>query len=115
MVESLSIARSEAAVDGSARLAAPLMPVPAAAPCEGGPLLCARRGYYSAACRVLDRHGGPACRSWRKPPRRPAFLEEQEREFLRQARAWTLAELDTVQPQILAADCLQDGRKSPTP
>jgi DNA polymerase-3 subunit delta len=29
---------------------------------------------------------------------------KQEREFLRQARAWTLADLDRVQPEILAAD-----------
>lgn len=29
---------------------------------------------------------------------------KQEREFLRQARTWTLAELDRIQPEILAAD-----------
>ena len=29
---------------------------------------------------------------------------KQEREFLRQARAWTLADLDRIQPDILAAD-----------
>ncbi len=29
---------------------------------------------------------------------------KQEREFLRQARAWTLPHLDTVQPEVLAAD-----------
>ena len=29
---------------------------------------------------------------------------KQEREFLRQARAWSLAELDRIQPEILAAD-----------
>jgi DNA polymerase-3 subunit delta len=29
---------------------------------------------------------------------------KSEREFLRQARAWTLNDLDVVQPQILAAD-----------
>jgi DNA polymerase-3 subunit delta len=29
---------------------------------------------------------------------------KQEREFLRQARAWTLAELDRLQPEVLAAD-----------
>lgn len=29
---------------------------------------------------------------------------KQEREFLRQARAWTLEELDRIQPEILAAD-----------
>ena len=28
----------------------------------------------------------------------------EEREFLRQARTWTLAELDRIQPEILAAD-----------
>ena len=29
---------------------------------------------------------------------------KQEREFLRQARAWTLDDLDRIQPEILAAD-----------
>jgi DNA polymerase-3 subunit delta len=29
---------------------------------------------------------------------------KQEREFLRQARSWTLAELDRIQPEVLAAD-----------
>jgi DNA polymerase-3 subunit delta len=29
---------------------------------------------------------------------------KNEREFLRQARAWTLAELDKLQPEVLAAD-----------
>ncbi len=29
---------------------------------------------------------------------------KQEREFLRQARTWTLAELDRIQPEVLAAD-----------
>ena len=29
---------------------------------------------------------------------------KQEREFLRQARSWTLAELDRIQPELLAAD-----------
>jgi DNA polymerase-3 subunit delta len=29
---------------------------------------------------------------------------KNEREFLRQARAWTLSDLDQVQPEVLAAD-----------
>ena len=29
---------------------------------------------------------------------------KNEREFLRQARAWTLAEIDRLQPEIFAAD-----------
>jgi DNA polymerase-3 subunit delta len=29
---------------------------------------------------------------------------KNEREFLRQARAWTLPQLDEVQPEVLAAD-----------
>ena len=29
---------------------------------------------------------------------------KNEREFLRQARAWTLADLDKLQPEVLAAD-----------
>jgi DNA polymerase-3 subunit delta len=29
---------------------------------------------------------------------------KQEREFLRQARAWSLADLDALQPQVLDAD-----------
>ena len=29
---------------------------------------------------------------------------KQEREFLRQARSWSLAELDRLQPDVLAAD-----------
>jgi DNA polymerase-3 subunit delta len=36
---------------------------------------------------------------------------KQEREFLRQARAWSLDHLDALQPEILAADraCKQTG------
>jgi len=36
---------------------------------------------------------------------------KNEREFMRQARAWTLAEIDALQPQVLAADlaCKQTG------
>ena len=38
---------------------------------------------------------------------------KQEREFLRQARSWNLAELDRIQPEILAADRLCKTAGSP--
>ena len=36
---------------------------------------------------------------------------KNEREFLRQARAWTLAEIDRIQSEVLSADqaCKQTG------
>lgn len=82
----------------------------AAAEGEGGPMAVRAMGMHLAKLRrVLTLHKSGA--GLAEAAKASGVFWKSEREFLRQARAWTLDHLDTLQPEILAADkaCKQTG------
>ena len=70
---------------------------------EGGPAVVRAAGMHLARLRkaLTLMAGGADAQSAAKSV---GVFWKAEREFLRQARAWTLAQLDQLQPQILTAD-----------
>jgi DNA polymerase-3 subunit delta len=70
---------------------------------EGGPATVRAAGLHLAKLRKAATliAGGADAQGAAKSV---GVFWKQEREFLRQVRAWTLAELDRIQPQVLAAD-----------
>jgi DNA polymerase-3 subunit delta len=70
---------------------------------EGGPAAVRALGMHLGKLRrtlTLARNGA----GLQEAAKASGVFWKQEREFLRQARTWTLDELDRVQPEILAAD-----------
>ena len=103
---------SEAAADAfGARLAAARSGLRrAAAEGEQGPAAVRAIGMYLGRLRralTLAANGA----GLQEAAKASGVFWKQEREFLRQARGWSLAELDTVQPEVLSADraCKQTG------
>ena len=82
----------------------------AAAEGEGGPAAVrALSGHAARLRRALSlAHGGS---SLQEAAKAAGIFWRNEREFLRQARAWTLADLDRLHPELLDADraCKQTG------
>ena len=77
---------------------------------EGGPGAVRAMGLHLARLRrIVTLHRAGAGLS--EAARSAGVFWKNEREVLRQARTWSLAELDRVQPEILAADraCKQTG------
>ena len=82
----------------------------AAAEGEGGPGAVRAMGMHLARLRrvlTLAKRGA----GLQEAAKASGVFWKNEREFLRQARAWTLEDLDRLQPEILAADraCKQAG------
>ena len=70
---------------------------------EGGPAAVRAAGMHLAKLRrvlTLARSGA----DMKEAAKSAGVFWKQEREFLRQARAWTLSELDRIQPDVLDAD-----------
>lgn len=70
---------------------------------ETGPAAVRAAGMHLAKLRrvlTLARSGA----DMKEAAKSAGVFWKQEREFLRQARAWTLAELDRIQPEVLEAD-----------
>jgi DNA polymerase-3 subunit delta len=96
---------AEAAIDAfGARLGAAQAGLRrAAAEGEGGPAAVRAMGYHLGRLRralTLAANGV----GLQEAAKAAGVFWKAEREFLRQARAWTLPELDALQPQVLAAD-----------
>ena len=77
---------------------------------EAGPAAVRAAGMHLAKLRrvlTLARNGA----DMKEAAKSAGVFWKQEREFLRQARAWTLHELDRIQPEVLEADraCKQSG------
>ncbi|MBN9319151.1 MAG: DNA polymerase III subunit delta [Caulobacterales bacterium 68-7] len=75
----------------------------AAAEGEGGPAAVRAMGFHLARLRralTLAANGV----GLQEAAKAAGVFWKAEREFLRQARAWSLTELDAIQPQVLAAD-----------
>lgn len=75
----------------------------AAAEGEGGPAAVRAVGMYLGRLRrtlTLAKNGA----GLQEAAKASGVFWKQEREFLRQARSWTLEELDRIQPEVLAAD-----------
>ena len=75
----------------------------AAAEGEGGPAAVRAIGMYLGRLRrtlTLARSGA----GLQEAAKASGVFWKSEREFLRQARTWTLPELDRIQPEVLAAD-----------
>jgi len=70
---------------------------------EGGPAAVRAIGMYLGRLRrtLTLAHNGAALAEAAKAS---GVFWKQEREFLRQARSWTLSDLDRLQPDVLAAD-----------
>lgn len=103
---------SEAAADAfGARLAAARAGLRrAAAEGEQGPAAVRAIGMYLGRLRrtlTLAANGA----GLQEAAKASGVFWKQEREFLRQARGWSLAELDVIQPEVLGADraCKQTG------
>lgn len=82
----------------------------AAAEGEGGPAAVRAMGQYLAKLRrTLTLAGNGA--SLPEAAKASGIFWKQEREFLRQARAWNLEHLSSLQPEVLAADqaCKRTG------
>jgi DNA polymerase-3 subunit delta len=82
----------------------------AAAEGEGGPAAVRMMGVHLARLRrtlTLAKRGA----GLQEAAKASGVFWKNEREFLRQARAWSLEDLDRLQPEILAADraCKQTG------
>jgi len=82
----------------------------AAAEGDGGPAAVRALGQHLARLRrtqALRRSGADLAEA----AKAAGVFWKNEREFLRQARAWDLAQLDALQPELLAADraCKQTG------
>jgi DNA polymerase-3 subunit delta len=70
---------------------------------EAGPAAVRAVGQYLGRLRrVLTLHKSGA--GLQEAAKASGVFWKQEREFLRQARAWNLEELDRIQPEVLAAD-----------
>ena len=70
---------------------------------EPGPAAVRAIGFYLGRLRralTLQKSGA----SLQEAAKAAGVFWKQEREFLRQARSWTLDELDRIQPEVLAAD-----------
>ena len=70
---------------------------------EGGPAAVRAMGMHLGRLRralTLAKSGA----GLQEAAKAAGVFWKQEREFLRQARSWTLAELDRLQPEVLAAD-----------
>jgi DNA polymerase-3 subunit delta len=70
---------------------------------EGGPAAVRAMGYYLFRLRralVLTKNGAGA----QEAAKAAGVFWKQEREFLRQLRAWKLTDLDALQPEVLEAD-----------
>ena len=70
---------------------------------EGGPAAVRAAGMHLAKLRrvlTLARSGA----DMKEAAKAAGVFWKQEREFLRQARAWTLSELDRIQPELVDAD-----------
>jgi DNA polymerase-3 subunit delta len=79
---------------------------------EGGPAAVRAMGMHLGRLRrtlTLARNGA----GLQEAAKAAGVFWKQEREFLRQARAWTLEELDRIQPEILGADRLCKTAGSP--
>jgi DNA polymerase-3 subunit delta len=77
---------------------------------ESGPAAVRAMGFYLGRLRrtlTLVKSGAGV----QEAAKASGVFWKNEREFLRQARAWTLAQLDQIQPEILNADraCKQSG------
>ncbi len=77
---------------------------------EGGPAAVRALGMYMARLRqtlILTKSGA----GLQEAAKSAGVFWKNEREFLRQARAWSLETLDTVQPAVLDADrdCKRTG------
>ncbi|MFD3264897.1 DNA polymerase III subunit delta, partial [Phenylobacterium sp. HK31G] len=75
----------------------------AAAEGEGGPAAVRALGMYLGRMRrtlTLAKSGA----GLQEAAKASGVFWKSEREFLRQARTWTLPELDRIQPEVLAAD-----------
>jgi len=79
---------------------------------EGGPAAVRAMGLHLARLRraLTLQKGGAGLQEAAKAS---GVFWKQEREFLRQARSWTLDELDRLQPQVLDADRLCKTAGSP--
>jgi DNA polymerase-3 subunit delta len=96
---------SEAAADAFGGRAAPAQASlrRARAEGEGGPAAVRALGMYLFRLRralVLTKNGAGA----QEAAKAAGVFWKQEREFLRQLRAWKLADLDALQPEVLEAD-----------
>ena len=79
---------------------------------ESGPAAVRAAGMHLAKLRrvlTLARSGA----DMKEAAKSAGVFWKQEREFLRQARAWTLDELDRLQPEVLTADKLCKTAGSP--
>ncbi len=79
---------------------------------EGGPAAVRAMGMHLGRLRrtlTLAKSGA----GLQEAAKASGVFWKQEREFLRQARSWTLEELDRIQPQILDADRLCKSSGSP--
>jgi DNA polymerase III subunit delta len=79
---------------------------------EGGPAAVRAMGMHLGRLRrtlTLAKSGA----GLQEAAKAAGVFWKQEREFLRQARAWTLEELDRIQPEILSADRLCKTAGSP--
>lgn len=79
---------------------------------EGGPAAVRAMGMHLGRLRrtlTLAKSGA----GLQEAAKASGVFWKQEREFLRQARAWTLEELDRIQPEILSADRLCKTAGSP--
>ena len=84
----------------------------AAQECEGGPAAVRAMGMHLGRLRralTLAKSGA----GLQEAAKAAGVFWKQEREFLRQARSWTLEELDRIQPEILNADRLCKTAGSP--
>ena len=79
---------------------------------EGGPAAVRAMGMHLGRLRrVLTLAKGGA--GMQEAAKAAGVFWKQEREFLRQARSWTLEELDRIQPEVLNADRLCKTAGSP--
>jgi DNA polymerase-3 subunit delta len=79
---------------------------------EGGPAAVRAMGMHLGRLRrALTLHKSGA--GLQEAAKAAGVFWKQEREFLRQARSWTLDELDRIQPEILSADRLCKTAGSP--
>lgn len=79
---------------------------------EGGPAAVRAMGMHLGRLRralTLTKSGA----GMQEAAKAAGVFWKQEREFLRQARSWTLEELDRIQPEILSADRLCKTAGSP--
>ena len=84
----------------------------AAAEGEGGPAAVRAMGFHLGRLRrtlTLIKSGAGA----QEAAKASGVFWKNEREFLRQARAWTLPQLDDIQPEVLQADKLCKTAGSP--